>query len=42
MLTLEEINARNVETEEKEKLRLQKNAKNLEKIRNSLARKEYD
>lgn len=42
LLTLDEINARNKESEEKKKLRNQENAANLVKIKNSLARKEYD
>lgn len=42
LLTLDEINARNVESAANEKLRLESNAKNLTQIKNSLARKEYD
>jgi hypothetical protein len=42
LLTLDEINARNKESAEKKERRMKENAANLEKIKNSLARKEYD
>jgi hypothetical protein len=41
LLTLEEINARNKESEEKKRRRLQENELNLVKIKQSLATKEY-